>query len=120
MLGDPDHRTNHRHGGELFPVEPRRVLRAVGGQDSRQRAGARQRGGAEHTLIDFIGEVKDEFGTTVSNVRDNVDIKLTGETAAELAKHPINYDTGFTLLPGKYTIKFLARDDETGPHRHLS
>ncbi len=24
------------------------------------------------------------------------------------------YDTGFTLLPGKYTIKFLARDDETG------
>jgi len=28
--------------------------------------------------------------------------------------HPIEYDTGFTLLPGKYMIKFLARDDETG------
>ena len=27
---------------------------------------------------------------------------------------PIEYDTGFTLLPGKYSIKFLARDDETG------
>ena len=24
------------------------------------------------------------------------------------------YDTGFTLLPGKYKIKFLARDAETG------
>ncbi|HMD50664.1 MAG TPA: hypothetical protein VKG79_16245, partial [Bryobacteraceae bacterium] len=24
------------------------------------------------------------------------------------------YDTGFTLLPGKYKIKFLARDSETG------
>ena len=73
-----------------------------------------RRGGAEHTLIDFIGEVKDNFGTTISNVRDKVDIKLSGATAADLAKRPIEYDTGFTLLPGKYTIKFLARDAETG------
>jgi len=73
-----------------------------------------RRGGAEHTLIDFIGEIKDEFGSTMSNVRDKVDIKLTGETAAQLSKRPIQYDTGFTLLPGKYTMKFLARDAETG------
>src|SRR5580693_7083021 len=74
-----------------------------------------KRGGAEHTLIDFVGEIKDLVGgTTVSNVRDNVNIKLTDATAAELAHRPIEYDTGFTLLPGKYMIKFLARDDETG------
>ena len=73
-----------------------------------------KKGGAERTLLDFIGEIKDEFGTTVSNVRDKADIKLSDETAAELAKVPIEYDTGFTLLPGKYTIKFLARDAETG------
>ncbi|HZQ53781.1 MAG TPA: VWA domain-containing protein [Bryobacteraceae bacterium] len=73
-----------------------------------------KRGGAERSLIDFIGEVKDEFGTTITNVRDKVDVKLTDETAAQLAKRPIEYDTGFTLLPGKYTIKFLARDAETG------
>ncbi len=73
-----------------------------------------KKGGAERTLLDFIGEVKDEFGTTVSNVRDKVDIKLSDSTAAELATRPIQYDTGFTLLPGKYKLKFLARDDETG------
>jgi hypothetical protein len=74
-----------------------------------------KRGGAEHTLIDFVGEIKDLVGgSTVSNVRDNVNIKLSDATAAELAKRPIEYDTGFTLLPGKYMIKFLARDDETG------
>ena len=73
-----------------------------------------RRGGAEHTRIDFVGEIKDDFGATVTNVRDKVDIKLSGETAAELAKRPIEYDAGFTLLPGKYVIKFLARDDETG------
>jgi VWFA-related protein len=73
-----------------------------------------KRGGAERTLIDFIGEIKDEYGSTVTNVRDKVNIKLSEATAAELAKRPIEYDAGFTLLPGKYTIKFLARDDETG------
>lgn len=74
-----------------------------------------KRRGADHTLIDFIGEIKDTVGgITVSNVRDHVDIKLSDATAAELAKRPIEYDTGFTLLPGRYSIKFLARDDETG------
>jgi hypothetical protein len=74
-----------------------------------------KKGGAEHTLIDFIGEVKDNYaGTTVSNVRDHADITLSDTTANDLTKRPIEYHTGFTLLPGKYTIKFLARDDETG------
>ncbi len=45
--------------------------------------------GAEHTLIDFIGEVKDESGVTVSNVRDKVDIKFSGQTAAEQARRHI-------------------------------
>jgi VWFA-related protein len=73
-----------------------------------------KRGGAERTLIDFIGEIKDESGSTVTNVRDKFEIKLSDAAAAELAMRPVEYDTGFTLLPGKYTIKFLARDAETG------
>jgi VWFA-related protein len=73
-----------------------------------------RKGGAERTLIDFITEVKDDFGTTIQNVRDKADIKLSDSTAAELAKRRIQYPTGFTLLPGKYVIKFLARDAETG------
>jgi hypothetical protein len=73
-----------------------------------------RRGGAEHTVVEFIGEIKDDYGTTIQNIRDHVDIKLTGETAAELVKKPIEYDAGYTLLPGAYKIKVLARDDETG------
>jgi len=74
-----------------------------------------KKGGAEHTLIDFVGEIKDIYGgSTVQNVRDNVNIKLSDATAQELAHRPIEYDAGFTLLPGKYMIKVLARDDETG------
>ncbi|MBV8705873.1 MAG: VWA domain-containing protein [Acidobacteriaceae bacterium] len=73
-----------------------------------------KRGGSKHTLIDFIGEIKDTYGATITNVRDKVNVKLSDATAAQLAKRPIEYDTGFTLLPGKYSIKFLARDAETG------
>jgi VWFA-related protein len=79
----------------------------------RELALARKRG-AERTVIDFILEVKDDFGSTIQNIRDKVDVKLTDATAAEWAKRPVEYDTGFTLLPGKYQVKFLARDAETG------
>ena len=73
-----------------------------------------RRRGAPRTLIDFIGEVKDDYGITIQNVRDKLDIKLSDDTAAQLATRPIQYETGFTLLPGKYVIKLLARDAETG------
>jgi VWFA-related protein len=73
-----------------------------------------KRGGHERTEIDFIGEIKDEYGITVQNIRDKWIGNLSNETAAELAKTPIEYDTGYTLLPATYSIKVLARDDETG------
>jgi VWFA-related protein len=73
-----------------------------------------RRGGAQRTVIDFIGEIKDDYGVTVQNVRDKLDVKLSDQTAAELAMRPVQYETGFTLLPGKYVIKVLARDAETG------
>ena len=69
-------------------------------------------GGAEHTLIDFMGEIRS--GGPANNVRDKIDIKLSDATAAELSTRPITYDTGFTVMPGSYRIKFLARDAETG------
>jgi VWFA-related protein len=73
-----------------------------------------KRRGALRTLIDFIVEVKDDNGYTIQNMRDKLDIPLSTETAEKLATSPIQYYTGFTLLPGKYVIKLLARDSETG------
>jgi len=71
-------------------------------------------GGAESTKIDFIGEIKNEKGQVVQNVRDDIPVSLKGETAAQLAKKPLAYDMGFTLAPGKYNIKFLARENVSG------
>ena len=39
---------------------------------------------------------------------------MTDTAAAQLQTSPIQYETGFTLLPDDYVIKFLARDAETG------
>ncbi len=72
-----------------------------------------RRGGAEHTLINFIGEIRG--GSPVTDLRDKVDVKFTDATAAELDQRPITCDAGFTVFPGDYKIKFLARDAETGP-----
>jgi VWFA-related protein len=73
-----------------------------------------KRRGAQRTQLDFIGEVKDNYGITIQNVRDKLDIPISDRTATELAARPIQYETGFTLLPGQYVIKFLARDAEAG------
>jgi VWFA-related protein len=71
--------------------------------------------GADVATIDFVGEIKDDYGgTTVTNIRDFIPAKLSDQTAEQLATRPIEYSSGYTLLPGKYTIKVLARDDATG------
>ncbi|MGO9256704.1 MAG: VWA domain-containing protein [Bryobacteraceae bacterium] len=71
-------------------------------------------GGADSTTIDFIGVVKDAAGKTVQNVRDFTPFKLKDATAQDLAKHPIEYDSGFTLPPGNYSLRFVARENTTG------
>ncbi len=73
-----------------------------------------RKAGAESTRLDFIGEVKDSKGMLQGTVRDDITVKLKGETAGQLATRNLAYDTGFTLQPGAYTLKFLARENETG------
>jgi VWFA-related protein len=71
-------------------------------------------GGADSTTIDFIGVIKDSAGKQVANVRDFANFKLKDATAAQLTKRPIEYDSGFTLPPGGYSLRFVARENTTG------
>ncbi len=71
--------------------------------------------GAQEANLDFIYEVKDDYGgTTVNNNDDHVTFKLSDKTAEQWAKVHIESSSGFTELPGKFTIKVLVRDDATG------
>jgi VWFA-related protein len=71
-------------------------------------------GDMESVRLDFIGQVTDSKGKVVKQVRDNLEVKLKGFTAAELAGKNLAYDSGFELAPGVYTVKFLARENVTG------
>ena len=73
-----------------------------------------KKGGAESTRLDFIGEVRDAKSVLAGTVRDEITVKLKGDNAGMLEKQNLSYDTGFSLAPGTYTLKFLARENATG------
>ena len=74
---------------------------------------AKSKGNAQ-TELEFIGQLRDSHSKLVGVVRDGIKIKLAEQTAAQLSSRPIAYDTGFTVPPGTYVLKFLARENETG------
>ena len=67
---------------------------------------AARRAGAARVNVDMIGELKDEFGVTQRNVRDIVALPSNARA--------IQYETAFTILPGRYVLKVLARNNSTG------
>lgn len=73
-----------------------------------------KKGGAEQTRLDFLGEVRDAKGTVQASVRDELTVKLKGDQIGQLSNRNLQYDTGFTLQPGAYKLKVLARENETG------
>ena len=62
--------------------------------------------------IDILGQVKDAQGIVVGNVRDTV--KLALDAAQQVQRKNIQYGTAFTLAPGRYHLKFVVRENQTG------
>jgi hypothetical protein len=69
---------------------------------------------AKRVSLDIQAEVNDEFGTHIANFKDTIAFPLSDEAAKALANRPITYETKFTLLPGRYSVKFLVRDGISG------
>jgi len=66
------------------------------------------------TDLDFIGQIRDPHGKLLGGIRDEIKLKLTEENAAQLAQRHVEYDTGVTLPPGDYNLRFLARENQNG------
>ena len=64
-----------------------------------------RRGAGDTTEFDFVAQVTDAKGQVKGNVRDTIKVKVA-EGGAQLASRNIQYDTGFTLSPGKYRLSF--------------
>ena len=69
-------------------------------------------GDRDKANIDVMGQVKDAQGIVVGNVRDTV--KLALDSSQQVQRKNIQYSTGFTLAPGRYHLKFVVRENETG------
>jgi VWFA-related protein len=73
-----------------------------------------KKGPKEQTDFDFIGQIRDMKGKLAGQVRDGITVKLTEENVAKLQQSSIQYDTGFSIAPGQYRLKLLARENQTG------
>ena len=73
-----------------------------------------EKGSGGETEFDFIGNVLDERKSVVGVVRDYIKVRIPSSDAERLAQRNFNYDAGFTLGPGKYRMRFLVRENQSG------
>ncbi len=66
------------------------------------------------TEFDFVWRATDSSGRTVAMLRDTLPVKLTGETYERVLRGNILYEGTVVLPPGKYRLKVVARENQTG------
>lgn len=66
----------------------------------------------DKATLDVIGMVLDGEHHPITRIRDTV--KLAIDTSSEVRKKNVQYDTGVSLVRGKYHLKFVVRENESG------
>jgi VWFA-related protein len=66
----------------------------------------------DNATIDVIGEVRAGGKLPVGNLRDTV--KLNVDTAQQVRRKNVQYNTTFLLAPGSYHLKFVVRENQNG------
>jgi VWFA-related protein len=69
-------------------------------------------GDKDKATLDIIGAVLDQTQRPVGRVRDTV--KLNLDPSLQARQKNIQYSTSFNLPPGKYQLKFVVRENQTG------
>ena len=66
----------------------------------------------DKATLDVLGMVFDEAKRPAGQIRDTV--KLAVSTSTQVRSKNVQYNSGFVLLPGKYHLKFVVRENQTG------
>ncbi len=66
----------------------------------------------DNATIDIIGEVRVDGKFAVGHQRDTV--KLALDSAQQVRRKNVQYNTGFLLAPGSYHLKFIVRENQSG------
>ena len=66
----------------------------------------------DRATLDIIGQVRESGKFPVGKLRDTV--KLTVDSAQQVRRKNVQYNTSFVLAPGNYHLKFIVRENQTG------
>jgi len=66
----------------------------------------------DKATLDVIGMALDSTKRQVGDMRDTV--KLAVNTSAEVRRKNVQYNNGFILVAGKYHLKFVVRENQSG------
>ena len=69
-------------------------------------------GDRSKATLDIIGQLKNTAGQDMGEIRQTV--KLAIDDAQQVSRKNIQYTTSFTLPLGKYHLKFVVRENQTG------
>jgi hypothetical protein len=69
-------------------------------------------GDRSKATLDIIGQLKNTAGQDMAEIRQTV--KLAIDDSQQVSRKNIQYTTGFTLPLGKYHLKFVVRENQTG------
>ncbi|HLK31467.1 MAG TPA: VWA domain-containing protein, partial [Terriglobales bacterium] len=66
----------------------------------------------DRATIDVLGVVLDSAKRPMARVRDTVKLAVRG--SLQVQRKNVQYDTGVVLPPGKFHLKFIVRENQTG------
>lgn len=98
-----------------FRLNDRQIYVPIAAKISSSALQWAEKRGDREASFDFAAEVRAyPSGQIVAQLQDTIRVKLGAERYAEVSGGNLVYQGGVVLSPGKYRLKFLARENEMG------
>ena len=99
----------------IFRLNERQVYVPISAKLSSSALDWAQKRGQSEAEFDFAAEVRAvPSGMSAAELRDTIHVKLDAQTFAQVSKSNLLYQGGVVLSTGRYHLKFIARENESG------
>jgi VWFA-related protein len=73
-----------------------------------------KKGARQTAEMDYIGQIRDANNKLITGVGDNIKLNLNEDEAGKILQRHLQYDSVLVLAPGNYSLRFLARENQSG------
>ena len=99
----------------IFRLNDKQVYVPISAKLSSSALDWAQKHGQSEAEFDFAAEVRAvPSGISAAELRDTIRVRLDAEHFAQVSKSNLVYQGGVVLSAGKYHLKFIARENESG------